>query len=195
MRQLAKNSAWTTFKRCVLLPSYVDGRCMIFARLLVFTVCTGSLTSEFVLAIFSNETLSECSVYWNFSEGIWFTKNGWLVMALPFLVAASWAWFQMGRWAIPQIQRLGCSEIAQKTFVIFWLFQNFSVYLPKIYHSTVNLTMAVPKKRTSKAKRNARKANWKRKGYPAAQKSFSLSKSMLTGKTTSFIYTLEIDDE
>jgi ribosomal protein L32 len=25
--------------------------------------------------------------------------------------------------------------------------------------------MAVPKKRTSKAKKNARKANWKRKGY------------------------------
>ena len=27
--------------------------------------------------------------------------------------------------------------------------------------------MAVPKKRTSKAKKNARKANWKRKGYTA----------------------------
>ena len=33
--------------------------------------------------------------------------------------------------------------------------------------------MAVPKKRTSKAKKNARKANWKRKGYKAAQKSLS----------------------
>jgi ribosomal protein L32 len=39
--------------------------------------------------------------------------------------------------------------------------------------------MAVPKKRTSKAKKNARKANWKRKGYKAAQKSLSLAKSML----------------
>jgi ribosomal protein L32 len=29
--------------------------------------------------------------------------------------------------------------------------------------------MAVPKKRTSKAKKNARKANWKRKGYKAAR--------------------------
>jgi large subunit ribosomal protein L32 len=47
--------------------------------------------------------------------------------------------------------------------------------------------MAVPKKRTSKAKKNARKANWKRKGYKAAQKSLSLAKSMLRGKTTSFI--------
>ena len=48
--------------------------------------------------------------------------------------------------------------------------------------------MAVPKKRTSKMKRNSRKSNWKRKGYHAAQKSLSLAKSMLKGKTTSFIY-------
>jgi len=39
--------------------------------------------------------------------------------------------------------------------------------------------MAVPKKRQSKAKKNARKANWKRKGFKAAQKSFSLAKSMV----------------
>lgn len=55
--------------------------------------------------------------------------------------------------------------------------------------------MAVPKKRTSKAKRDARKANWKRKGYKAAQKSLSLAKSMLQGKTTSFIYSVYVDDE
>jgi len=54
--------------------------------------------------------------------------------------------------------------------------------------------MAVPKKRTSKAKKNARKANWKRKGYKAAQKSLSLSKSMLKGKTTSFIYNVKMDE-
>ena len=54
--------------------------------------------------------------------------------------------------------------------------------------------MAVPKKRTSKAKKNARKANWKRKGYKAAQKSLSLSKSMLKGKTTRFIYSVSIDE-
>jgi large subunit ribosomal protein L32 len=52
--------------------------------------------------------------------------------------------------------------------------------------------MAVPKKRTSKAKKNARKANWKRKGYHAAQKSLSLAKSMLRGKKTSFIYSNSI---
>jgi len=54
--------------------------------------------------------------------------------------------------------------------------------------------MAVPKKRTSKAKRNARKANWKRKGYKAAQKSLSLAKSMLRGKPTSFVYSLYIEE-
>ena len=55
--------------------------------------------------------------------------------------------------------------------------------------------MAVPKKRTSKSKKNSRKANWKRKSYTAAQKSLSLAKSMLKGKTTSFVYSIYIDDE
>jgi large subunit ribosomal protein L32 len=55
--------------------------------------------------------------------------------------------------------------------------------------------MAVPKKRTSKSKKNSRKANWKRKGFIAAQKSLSLAKSMLKGKTTSFVYNLDVDDE
>jgi large subunit ribosomal protein L32 len=57
------------------------------------------------------------------------------------------------------------------------------------------LKMAVPKKRTSKSKKNARKANWKRKGYKAAQKSLSLAKSMLLGKPTSFVYSIYMDDE
>ena len=55
--------------------------------------------------------------------------------------------------------------------------------------------MAVPKKRTSKAKKNARKANWKRKGYKEAQKSLSLAKSILRGKTTSFVYSIYIEDK
>jgi len=55
--------------------------------------------------------------------------------------------------------------------------------------------MAVPKKRTSKAKKNARKANWKRKSYTAAQKSLSLAKSMLKGKNTSFVYSIYVDEE
>jgi large subunit ribosomal protein L32 len=54
--------------------------------------------------------------------------------------------------------------------------------------------MAVPKKRTSKAKRNARKANWKRKSYTAAQKSLSLAKSMLRGKPTSFVYSVYMEE-
>jgi len=53
--------------------------------------------------------------------------------------------------------------------------------------------MAVPKKRTSKSKKNTRKANWKRKSLQTAQKSLSLAKSMLGGKTTSFIYSLNVD--
>ena len=55
--------------------------------------------------------------------------------------------------------------------------------------------MAVPKKRTSKSKKNSRKANWKRKSYKTAQKSLSLAKSMLKGKSTSFIYNLYMDEE
>ena len=43
--------------------------------------------------------------------------------------------------------------------------------------------MAVPKKRTSKSKKNSRKANWKKKADKAAQKSLSLAKSVLRGKT------------
>ena len=55
--------------------------------------------------------------------------------------------------------------------------------------------MAVPKKRTSKAKKNARKANWKRKGYFAAQKSLSLAKSLLKEKPTSFSYNIHLDED
>jgi large subunit ribosomal protein L32 len=55
--------------------------------------------------------------------------------------------------------------------------------------------MAVPKKRTSKAKKNSRKANWKKKGSQAAQKSLSLAKSMLRGKTTSFVYSIYMNEE
>ena len=55
--------------------------------------------------------------------------------------------------------------------------------------------MAVPKKRTSKSRKKARKANWKRKGYKAAQKSLSLAKSILQGKPTSFIYSTYIDEK
>jgi large subunit ribosomal protein L32 len=55
--------------------------------------------------------------------------------------------------------------------------------------------MAVPKKRTSKSKKNTRKHQWKRKCYKTAQKSLSLAKSMLRGKTTSFVYSIYSTDE
>ena len=55
--------------------------------------------------------------------------------------------------------------------------------------------MAVPKKRTSKSKKKARKENWKRKSSKAAQKSLSLAKSILRGGTTSFIYSLYKEEE
>nr|YP_009315664.1 Ribosomal protein L32 [Trichogloeopsis pedicellata]SCW24322.1 Ribosomal protein L32 [Trichogloeopsis pedicellata] len=51
--------------------------------------------------------------------------------------------------------------------------------------------MAVPKKRTSKAKSRSRKANWKRKAKHASQKAISLGKSALSGKNQSFIYISE----
>nr|YP_010743452.1 ribosomal protein L32 [Dryas octopetala var. asiatica]ARC98323.1 ribosomal protein L32 [Chamaebatia foliolosa]ARC98477.1 ribosomal protein L32 [Dryas drummondii]ARD04432.1 ribosomal protein L32 [Dryas octopetala var. asiatica]WES82390.1 ribosomal protein L32 [Dryas octopetala var. asiatica] len=46
--------------------------------------------------------------------------------------------------------------------------------------------MAVPKKRTSISKKRIRKNIWKRKGYWAALKAFSLAKSLSTGSSKSF---------
>nr|YP_009497549.1 ribosomal protein L32 [Biddulphia tridens]AWT40262.1 ribosomal protein L32 [Biddulphia tridens] len=54
--------------------------------------------------------------------------------------------------------------------------------------------MAVPKKRTSKSKKNARKANWKKKADKEAQKSLSLAKSVLQGKSTTFLYSIYTDE-
>ncbi|MFN5856284.1 MAG: 50S ribosomal protein L32 [Pseudanabaenaceae cyanobacterium] len=48
--------------------------------------------------------------------------------------------------------------------------------------------MAVPKKRTSKSKRDIRKAAWKRKAAVHAQRAISLGKSILTGRNTGFYY-------
>ncbi|MBF2036708.1 MAG: 50S ribosomal protein L32 [Leptolyngbyaceae cyanobacterium T60_A2020_046] len=57
--------------------------------------------------------------------------------------------------------------------------------------------MAVPKKKTSKAKRNQRKAHWKRTAAQQAQKALSLGKSVLTGRSKGFVYPSkdESDDE
>nr|YP_009393440.1 ribosomal protein L32 [Bostrychia simpliciuscula]ARW62002.1 ribosomal protein L32 [Bostrychia simpliciuscula] len=46
--------------------------------------------------------------------------------------------------------------------------------------------MAVPKKRISKSKSG--KQSWKAKAYFVGERSFSLAKSLLSGKSTSFAY-------
>ncbi len=55
--------------------------------------------------------------------------------------------------------------------------------------------MAVPKKKTSKSKRNHRKAHWKRKATLEAQKALSLGKSVLTGRSNSFVYPNPEDED
>jgi large subunit ribosomal protein L32 len=47
--------------------------------------------------------------------------------------------------------------------------------------------MAVPKKKTSKSKRDKRKATWKNKAALQAQRALSLGKSILTKRST-FVY-------
>ena len=48
--------------------------------------------------------------------------------------------------------------------------------------------MAVPKKKTSKGKRNQRHAIWKGKAALAASKALSIGKSVLTGRAQGFVY-------
>lgn len=54
--------------------------------------------------------------------------------------------------------------------------------------------MAVPKKKTSKSKRDQRRAHWKRTAAEQAQKALSQGKSVLTGRST-FVYPSDEDDE
>lgn len=55
--------------------------------------------------------------------------------------------------------------------------------------------MAVPKKKTSKSRRDMRKATWKRKAALQAQKALSLGKSVLTGRSKSFVYPTDEDED
>ena len=55
--------------------------------------------------------------------------------------------------------------------------------------------MAVPKKKTSKSKRNQRRAHWFKKADKQAQKALSLGKSVLTGKSNSFVYNTKEDED
>ncbi len=54
--------------------------------------------------------------------------------------------------------------------------------------------MAVPKKRTSKSKKNSRLANWTNKANIQAKRALSLAKSILSGNSTSFISSVTKDD-
>jgi large subunit ribosomal protein L32 len=47
--------------------------------------------------------------------------------------------------------------------------------------------MAVPKKRTSKSRRDMRKTTWKRKAVVQAKKAISIAKSIATGKSNTRI--------
>jgi large subunit ribosomal protein L32 len=54
--------------------------------------------------------------------------------------------------------------------------------------------MAVPKKRTSKSKKNSRLANWTNKANIQAKRALSLAKSILSGNSTSFVSNLSEED-
>jgi large subunit ribosomal protein L32 len=55
--------------------------------------------------------------------------------------------------------------------------------------------MAVPKKRTSHSKKNSRAATWIRKANKQAQRAFTLANSVLSGKSTSFVYNVDSSPE
>ena len=55
--------------------------------------------------------------------------------------------------------------------------------------------MAVPKKKTSKSKRNRRHAVWKAKAATAAQRALSIGKSVLSGRAQGFVYPVAEEDE
>ena len=55
--------------------------------------------------------------------------------------------------------------------------------------------MAVPKKKTSKGKRNQRHATWKGKAAIAAEKALSIGKSVLTGRAQGFVYPMNETSE
>ncbi len=55
--------------------------------------------------------------------------------------------------------------------------------------------MAVPKKKTSKSKRNQRHAVWKGKAAIAAQKAISIGKSVLSGRAQGFVYPIQENED
>ena len=55
--------------------------------------------------------------------------------------------------------------------------------------------MAVPKKKTSKGKRNQRHATWKAKAAVAAERAMSIGKSVLSGRAQGFVYPVKETEE
>jgi large subunit ribosomal protein L32 len=55
--------------------------------------------------------------------------------------------------------------------------------------------MAVPKKKTSKGKRNQRHATWKAKAGTAAARALSVGKSVLSGRAQGFVYPISAESE
>jgi large subunit ribosomal protein L32 len=55
--------------------------------------------------------------------------------------------------------------------------------------------MAVPKKKTSKGKRNQRHAHWKAKAGVAAARALSIGKSVLSGRAQGFVYPIDEQDD
>lgn len=55
--------------------------------------------------------------------------------------------------------------------------------------------MAVPKKKTSKSKRDKRRATWRNKAAIQARRALSLGKSVLTGRSNSFVYPQPEEEE
>ena len=55
--------------------------------------------------------------------------------------------------------------------------------------------MACPKKKTSKSKRDKRRANWRNLAAVEAQKALSLGKSILTRRSNSFVYPQPEDED
>jgi large subunit ribosomal protein L32 len=55
--------------------------------------------------------------------------------------------------------------------------------------------MAVPKKKTSKGKRDQRHAHWKAKAGVAAQRALSIGKSVLSGRAQGFVYPIAEEAE
>ncbi len=70
-----------------------------------------------------------------------------------------------------------------------------SLRIERLSRIAISAIMAVPKKKTSKSKRDKRRATWRHKAAVEAQKALSLGKSILTGRST-FVYpTAEEEDE